>query len=578
MNLCTRIALLAYKLALIPGIVTGQGMVIANGGHLIVGNGYVSVSRNLSNNGSYTDQGGTLIFNGAVQQITGTNGCTLNNFSVSIGSASILSTAGHTLKGVLKSNGTLNANGNLTLLSTAGQTALVDGSGTGTVTGNLSMQRYLPSGFGYRYISSPFQGSTVNSLSDDVNLGADFPTLYRYEENRDTAWWFSYVATGNELLPLAGYAANFGAVSDPTTFDLEGEVNNGDLTVALYNHNRTHTKGFNLIGNPYPSPIDWTASGGWTKTNVDNAIYYFNPGSSNQYVGSYSTYINGVSSDGIASNIIPAMQGFFVHVTDGSYPVTAALGFSNAVRINNLNPVFHKKGSMEDLSIIRISAGFEDAQAKTDPLVLTFESGASSAFNRETDAVKLMNTDPGVPSFYSVMDENVKCAIKALPEMTDTLSVIPLGINILQPGVIVFTVQPFIEQWSGFRLYFSDNRTGAVTDFQPGDVYRVFLDAGTYDDRFSLLMSLKEIQTSSGAADELNAFMRDGRLVVYLNLLNGEQGEVQVTDMVGRLIHREKVSGIGYEAIDLNVATGVYIVSLRTVHSISSKKLLISGK
>jgi hypothetical protein len=62
---------------------------------------------------------------------------------------------------------------------------------------------------------------------------------------------------------------------------------------------------------------------------------------------------------------------------------------------------------------------------------------------------------------------------------------------------------------SGFRLYFSDNATGAVTDFQPGDVYRVFLDAGTYDD-----VSRADVAEGNpdqfGAADELNAFMRDG--------------------------------------------------------------------
>ena len=61
--------------------------------------------------------------------------------------------------------------GNLTLLSTASQTALIDGAGSGSVDGNVSMQRYIASGFGYKYISSPFQAATVNELSDDLLLG-----------------------------------------------------------------------------------------------------------------------------------------------------------------------------------------------------------------------------------------------------------------------------------------------------------------------------------------------------------------------------------------------------------------------
>ena len=61
-------------------------------------------------------------------------------------------------------NGALASAGNLTLVSSASQTALIDGSGAGTVTGNVTMQRYLSSAFGYKYISSPFQSATVNEF------------------------------------------------------------------------------------------------------------------------------------------------------------------------------------------------------------------------------------------------------------------------------------------------------------------------------------------------------------------------------------------------------------------------------
>ena len=113
--------------------------------------------------------------------------------------------------------------------------------------------------------------------------------------------------------------------SAPNTVDVTGVVNNGNLSVTLYNHNNTYTQGFNLVGNPYPSPIDWNASAGWTKTNIDNALYYFKASTTDQYGGTYSTYINGISSDGVVNNIIPSMQGFFIHVSDGTCPVTGTL-------------------------------------------------------------------------------------------------------------------------------------------------------------------------------------------------------------------------------------------------------------
>ena len=148
---------------------------------------------------------------------------------------------------------------------------------------------------------------------------------------------------------MQGYSANFGSLSVADTVTLNGIVNNGPLSVTLYNHNNTYTKGYNLVGNPYPSPINWDAGAGWTKTNIDNALYYFQASTTDQYGGTYSTYINGVSSDGKATAVIPSMQGFFIHVTDGSYPVTGTLSMNNSVRITDLTHAFLKSVIIEPI-------------------------------------------------------------------------------------------------------------------------------------------------------------------------------------------------------------------------------------
>ena len=197
----------------------------------------------------------------------------LNNFNTSrnITLGASLSIAGI----VTAQSGTLSSAGNLTLVSTASQTALIDGSGSGNITGNVTMQRYLPSGFGYKYFSSPFQAATVNEFGDDMDLGASFPSFYRYDESRTAAGWVRYDTAARVLNPMHGYAVNFGSNPAANTVDVTGVVNNGNLSRTLYNNNNTYTKGFNLVGNPYPSPIDWDAAAGWTKTNIDDALYYF---------------------------------------------------------------------------------------------------------------------------------------------------------------------------------------------------------------------------------------------------------------------------------------------------------------
>src|SRR5690606_34243021 len=157
------------------------------------------------------------------------------------------------------------------------------------------------------------------------------------------------------------YALNFGNSFAPKTVELTGVVNNGNISKTLYNHDGFYTQGFNLVGNPYPSPIDWNATRGWTRTNIDDAIYFFTAGEDNRYTGTYSSYVaGGPSSDGKSSSVIPSMQGFFVHVSEsstGSYPVTGTLGMTNQVRINNFSQEFLKAPETEAFSLIRITAG-----------------------------------------------------------------------------------------------------------------------------------------------------------------------------------------------------------------------------
>src|SRR5579872_2575968 len=127
---------------------SAQGLIIPSGAYMIASNGNIVVAANWVNNGSFTHNGGAVVFAGASQTLGGSSSTTFNNLTIAAGSNTSIISAGQKVKGIVLSNDTLNANGNLTLLSTAAQTALVDGSGTGEVVGNLTMQRYLPSGFG----------------------------------------------------------------------------------------------------------------------------------------------------------------------------------------------------------------------------------------------------------------------------------------------------------------------------------------------------------------------------------------------------------------------------------------------
>ncbi len=162
--------------------------------------------------------------------------------------------------------GFMDTGNSLLLVSNASGTAYIDGSGAGQVSGTVTMQRYLSNAFGYKYFSTPFQNSTVADLAANFELTdseTGFPHLYEYIEDRedvngnDLTGWQKYLDLAAPLNPGLGYAINPSGVPDTLTLELSGIVNNGPINVTLENNKGKYTNGFNLVGNPYPSPIDW---------------------------------------------------------------------------------------------------------------------------------------------------------------------------------------------------------------------------------------------------------------------------------------------------------------------------------
>lgn len=558
---------------------TAQNIIIAAGSSLTITGNTIQISGTISNSGTFTASSGKIEMKGSVAQTIAANvfaGNTIQDLIVN-------NPAGVTLLGALNvtgfvyaQSGNLASGGNLTLVSTAVQTALIDGSGTGNVTGNVTMQRYLPSGFGYKYFSSPFQSATVGAFSAYVALGAAFPAFYKYDENSVITGWVNYTAAAGALVPMQGYAANFGALSPAKTVSISGVVNNNiSTTVTLYNNNKIYTKGFNLQGNPYPSPIDWNSASGWTKTNIDNALYYFNAGTTLQYTGTYSSYINGISSDGIAGRYIPSMQGFFIHVSNGSFPVTASLGMNNLVRVNNFSTAFHKSVDADTRPSIRLLAGFDGESNTGDPVVIYFDETATQSFDKELDALKLMNTDVKFPNIYAILPDTNHLSIAAVP-FPDSLSKIPLGLKTEQEGWITFSAAGIENMPSGMQVYFSDHKTGINTDLLKSATYKLKLSASEEENRFSLVFS-KHLLPDAGESNSAFVVYYSGRrLVLSFTSSASEDGTLIITNMIGQEILRSKMTGTGIHELDPGAKPGMYVVSFYSANGIYSKKVLIT--
>ena len=556
------------------GIALARDISIAAGATLTV-TGTLQIEGDISGSGKITASGGTIIMKGSAQQTIPAGiftGNTVQHLTIQ-NSAGVVLGGPTSVSGVLKlTSGNLNSSGNLTLLSAPTGTALVDGSGNGNVTGNATMQRFLSSGFGYRYIASPFTAATAAQLAEELDLDAAFPRLYRYDENQEATGWVDYSTAANLLEPMKGYAANFGNVNTPKTISITGVLNNGTIAASvLSNHNRTYTQGFHLVGNPYPSPIDWNAQSGWTRTNIDNAVYYFNTGTTDQFAGSYSSYINGVSSNGTANNIIPSMQGFFVHVSNGSFPVTGSLGINNAARVNNLTPYYHK--STEDpKSFIRLELARDEDSAAKDGLAVYFDEAATAAYDKELDALKLKNTDPRFPNLFAYASDKELLSIDALSGAEEE-TVVPLGVECAAPGSFSFRLAAVKELPAERSVFLADRNTGIITKLDTATRVGSYLQQGLIRNRFFLVFSNKETVNMPAASIEAVAYTSGQSIFV---LAEGDRETVRIYSAAGQLLLEQSLNGNGFHELKLSAATGLYIVVMHNGIEKRSCKVLVS--
>jgi hypothetical protein len=555
-----------------------QGIRIAAGAYVTANHGNIVTQKNWINNGTFTHNGGYVVFAGSTQEIDGTSGTIFHKLTISAGSNTTILSAGNGLKNILKCNGTLNANNHITLLATATQTALIDGNGAGDVLGNLTMQGYLASGFGYKYLGSPFQSATVNEMADDVNLSAVFPSVYRHDENQASNGWIAYASSSNTLVPMRGYAFQLGNTVKTDTIDMNGVVNNGNISLPLFNNNQTYTKGFNLVSNPYPSPIDWNAATGWTRTQIDNSVYYFNAGVTDQYTGSYSSYVNGISSDGQANNIIPAMQGFFIHVADGSYPVAGSLGLSNTARISVMPQTYRRLNGPEMKSFLRLRAGFAE-NSISDPTVIYFENSATEKFDTDLDARKLLNTNTDLPSVYSISADAKQLSINSLKEPNSSIHV-PLGVLLLKNGQVSFFCTDITALPLNIYCYLYDSVAGVYKNLKDSSRYECYLAAGTYEKRFSVVFSRTAILQQRLPADDSRTGIfqltgTDRQKRILLNLPPGEKAVIRVINMAGQVLDNREYRISGSYPLLLMQPAGIYQIVCYTGNITITRQIFI---
>ncbi|MCD8518192.1 MAG: T9SS sorting signal type C domain-containing protein [Flavobacterium sp.] len=440
---------------------------------------------------------------------------------------------GHTL--IVGNEVTVNGTGVLTISSDA---ALRQINPLSVNTGNIVVRRNSAPmvRLDYTAWSSPVSGQNIKSFSPN--------TL----DNRFYEYLYTGTTTPTAYLSVANVAStNFARgkgymIRSANDWSTTPTVFNGQFTGVPFNGNASVSLGigYNLLGNPYASPINADRFLKDNETTV-GALYFWThtvPASGGVYpVNNYASYTTlggtAAAAGGATPNgTIQTGQGFFVKAYDFGTAV-----FSNFQRVNASVSTQFYRTSNEVTSVAekhRIWLNLNDANVSYNQTLVGYMDGATTGFDNSIDGRIL---DDSKPMLYSVLNAD-KLVIqgKGLP-FTDE-DIVPLGLKVLVPGNYSISLENVDGLFVNQDVFVKDKYANVIHDIKQG-AYSFTSQDGTFEDRFELVYK----NTTLGGEDIVN----ENALTVYTSsngiVVNSSEQitEVVVFDVLGRKLYQQNV-------------------------------------
>lgn len=449
--------------------------------------------------------------------------------------------------------GTLASGGNLFIRANAtnkGRIAPV----TGVISGNIKTESFAAGGntdwtnLGPAGVSgltvANWEGQIPMTCSlcpnDQTSAGGYFVSIQRWDATKLAADPAAYVEmTYNTALnPAQGYWVFLGTGLGTTpamTWTVSGPAITGNVSIPLacpvpmdINEN------FNLISNPYPSPISWTSLRNGN-ANVDNAIYVYSPDA-----GGNTYFAGGVSSDPVngITDIIPMGQGFYVQAIN---PATLTAQESNKVSGNN--PLLK---TTEDVgAVVRLRV--DDASGFYDMTALRFHGDATPDFDRELDANKIFASPGylGYPGPYtqrtsiSTKSGNRDYAINSLPYAQSADAVIPVLVKAYASGQHTITGSD-LQNLPNSCVILKDKVTNTTHDLKTGP-YVCNINDTTSTPRFELRVCMDiamSVDDSKNKALDQSIFISNDENGVYVKFAydKATKSKISVTNILGQKV------------------------------------------
>ncbi len=466
----------------------------------------------------------------------------INSLNVSIGGQLTIASNGKlSVTNELNNNATLGVILKSTVLGTGSLITLGNISGSGT----FKVEKFITQGAGtrYNYVSMPVTAALTNV----------FYMYYMYKFNEPTNSWLN-MYINNPMEVFRGYAVTKNITTD--TKEYTGMVNNGLMGTANNITRASDSTGWNLVGNPYPSAIDWDAVNGWTKTNVYDAIYTWN-----QTLNTYASYVSGIGvNDG--TNIIPAMQGFMVRVA--SNYAFGTLQMNNAVRVHWVENMY--KNNLQN--VLRLTVEDENFRDET---LIRFNSESTNQFDSKCDAQKMMSSEADAQLYTLAGNENL--SINSLPEIAENLSV-PLHLKILKNGIYSIKASELGSFDQGVYIYLEDLKLHSLTNLKEIQTYN--FEGSIVDDEARFLVHFDKSPLNINNENQSSIAVYSFAKSLHINTIENAKGSLVVYNVLGEQIFASALENTPHNVFNLeNLTSGYYMVKIFNGNEVHSEKVIL---
>lgn len=485
--------------------------------------------------------------------------------------------------------GTLNTGGNLTVVSNSVTTGNI-GSSAGTISGTVKVQRFIPGvARRWRFLSSSVTGATLANWKNQIHItgsggvnngfdaaASNSASVYSYNETLITGdlntGWTAAANINTSLIPGKGYRVFVRGTRQPgrlngtlntqdsVTLEVTGNVNAGNINMnpTFTSSGNSANDGWNFMGNPYPSAIDWNAFhdagrngsspdfSGTDYSHLDGVVYVYNA-----TTNSYQSY-NPISNAGTLSNgIIPSGAGFWVKASalnpamtmKETYKTNTAPG--NVFKSEYKDRDFRIRMTMDSINQDEMVVKYIDEAANTKDVY---------------DIAKMWGAEVNIATLSK---DGSYLALNSKPFKGEG-DTVRMGVYARSTGSYTMSFVNAADFAENLPLFLLDYYTGNIIDLRTDTAYTFSItmsDVQSFgDNRFEMIVGKMPVVIQPTAINEaattrhnLSLYPYAAQQTITISGLQNEINYMEIRDLSGRIVMELAQTANANHQVELNI-------------------------